>query len=559
MLLRLSIENYGLIARAEIAFARGATIFTGETGSGKTMLLGALEFALGARSDVEMVRRGAGKAIVSLGFDPEEVLRARFEADGFPLDPGEEATIVRELTDAGKSSVRVNGRAATASYVREIAGGIAEIVGQHEAQRLLSPAYQLELLDRFGGAEAADALIATATAYERATALGARLERLQGDERRALRESEDARFALDEIEAVQPHLGEDVRLTERRRYLDNVERIAGALRGAHDALSGDDGANASLGIASSALGGIAEIDETLAAMAAQAGALQSQANDLAQSLARALEDTEFDAPELETIVARLDALDRLKRKYGGSIEALLESAERARSVADDYERRDERIVEIRRELEAADRALQAAASDLTRIRQTSAERLGRRVVEEFADLALTSGRFDVTFEALERIGPAGAERIDFAFAASAGEPLRPLTRVASGGELSRLLLATIVALAEARERVALVFDEIDAGIGGATATAVGARLGALARDTQVVCVTHLAQIAAWAERHYVLEKAETKVAATIALREVDGDGDRAAELARMLSGQKHAVALEHARTLLASATRGLGA
>ena len=540
MLTRLEIENYGLIARAAIEFSSGATIFTGETGSGKTMILGALDFALGERASADAVRRGAPRATVTLTFEPGDVLRERLLADGYPLDADEDATIVREISDAGKSSVRVNGRAATAGYVREIGVQIAEIVGQHDAQRLLAPAYHVELLDRFGGPKAIDARDAVTATRERVTTSAQELRELHGDERRVRERYDDARFALDEIEAAAPQAGEDVRLDERRRYLDNVERIASALRASHEALGGDESsAAAALGVASAALHGVADISSELRAISDGAAALQSEATELATAIARALDTTEFDPGELETINARLDVLDRLKRKYGATIDDVLHEAARARAIVDAFDSRDERTAALAAVLREAEAALATEERRLRAIREEAAGRLKKAIAKEFSALALASARFDVSFEPIE-----------FVFAANKGEPLRPLARVASGGELSRVLLALVVVLAGAREQTALIFDEIDAGIGGATATAVGARIGELARAGQVVCVTHLAQLATWSDRHYVLEKHEKGTATTITVREIAGEESRAAELARMLSGESHEIALEHARMLL---------
>jgi DNA repair protein RecN (Recombination protein N) len=540
MITRLEIENYGLIARGAIEFSSGATIFTGETGSGKTMILGALGFVLGERASADVVRRGVARAAVTLAFDPSDALRERLTAEGYELDSGEEATIVREMSDAGKSSVRLNGRATTAGYVREIGAEIAEIVGQHDAQRLLAPAYHVELLDRFGGPPAIAARDAAAASRDRVDAYARELRALEGDERRAQERYADARFVVEEIEGAAPEPGEDERLTERRRYLDSVERIAAALRSAHDALGGEDAsATGALGVASTALRGIADISAELQAMADGAAALQSETTELATQLARELDATEFNASELETINARLDVLDRLKRKHGGTIEAVLAAAGEARKILEAFESRNERAAELATRLREAETALAIDEARLRAIREEAAARLRTAMQSELGALALGSARFDVSFEPIE-----------FVFAANAGEPLRPLARAASGGELSRVLLALIVSLAGARERTPLIFDEIDTGIGGVTATAVGARIGRLASEGQVVCVTHLAQLATWSDRHYVLEKHEARGSTTISVREISGEEARAAELARMLSGESHEVALEHARMLL---------
>ncbi len=348
MLRRLEIENYGLIERAKIHFAQGATMFTGETGSGKTMILGALAFALGARASADVVRRNARKAIVTLAFEPDDAFAAVLNDAGFELDPGEEATIVREMSDAGKSSVRVNGRASTASYVREAGYRIAEIVGQHEAQRLLVPAYHLELLDRFGGSDAAPAREAVAATHLRLVNATRAYDAVQGDEKKALELYEEACYALEEIENAAPQPEEDVHLTQRRRYLDNVEKIAESLRAGHEALAADEtSASAAFGMAVTALDGLAPISAHFGEMASQARALQSETTDLATTIARELEATEFDPGELETINARLDVLDRLKRKHGGTLAAVSQAAERARTIRDEFESRDERMAALR--------------------------------------------------------------------------------------------------------------------------------------------------------------------------------------------------------------------
>jgi DNA repair protein RecN (Recombination protein N) len=295
-------------------------------------------------------------------------------------------------------------------------------------------------------------------------------------------------------------------------------------------------------------------------MAEQAAALQSQANDVASSVAAAAETGELDPGELDAVNARLELIGELKRKYGGSIEGVLAHAEASRAATGAYEGRDRRIAELVAREDAARRDLETAAAHLTTMRKRSATALTKRVGGELGDLALGSGRFGVAFEPLDRIGPDGAERLEFQFSANAGEPLRPLARIASGGELSRMLLALVVALSHARDAsTALVFDEIDAGVGGTTGAAVGARLGRLAGDGQVICVTHLAQLATWADRHYVLEKSERAGTTTISVREISGDAERETELARMLSGETHEAALKHARALLQDRRRARSA
>lgn len=551
MLRELEIVDYGLIARAAISFARGATMFTGETGSGKTMLLGALGFAFGDRAGADAVRVGAEKARVTLTFAPDDGLRARLCDDGFELDPDEDASIVRELSATGRSSVRVNGRPATAAYVREIGAAIAEIVGQHDAQRLLSSTFHLALVDRCAGEAGLDAGATFAAAYRRASVAREALDRVRSEERDVERMRAQAQTVHDEIGAVAPTAGEDVRLGERRSVLEGAERIQLALATAHDALGADDrSAVAALGEATRSLGGVAGLAASFAGLAERAGSLQSEATELAAEVMRELEALECEPSELERINARLSDIERLQRRYGGSLDAVLAAAAEAHAQLDDFAARDARTTEFALASAQADEALSVAARALTDARGAAGRALEAAVAAELGEIALGSARFAVAFEALDMIGAHGAERVVFSFAANPGQPLRPLARVASGGELARLLLALVVARAESSDPVALVFDEIDAGIGGATAAAVGARIGRLARASQVVCITHLAQIATWAERHYVLDKLEADGSTTIAVRPLDDPGARETEIARMLSGESHAAALQHARALL---------
>ncbi len=559
---RLEIEDFGLIARASVEFAEGLTSFTGETGSGKTMLVGALAFVLGERSSPDVVRGGAARARVTLEIDADDALRERLALEGFESEPGEPAIFVREVQASGKSSARINGRPATAAQLREAGEWFVDLVGQHEQQRLLAHGYQLELLDRFAGEAASGERVALGTAYARAGTLARELAELRESVGRGLADLEFARFAVAEIDDAKLELGEDVRLRERRDFLANAERIAGALAQAHEALSGGGSplnagsAGEALGAAATALAGVARYGDELARLAEVVAALQSDATDAAIAISRAAEATEFDASEFDSIGERLDLLERLKKKYGGSLEAVGQSRAQFAAAVERYASRDERQAEVESSLAAARADLERHAKSLSDLRARAARRLERAVAEELRELAMPAARFEVALERAEEIGPQGHERVEFALAPNPGEPLRPLVRAASGGELSRVLLALVVVLADKRERTALVFDEIDAGVGGATARAVGRRLGALARNAQVVCVTHLAQIASWADRHYALRKRERAGATTIEVVELSDRSAVLDELARMMGGKVHDVAVEHAETLLRDAHKG---
>jgi len=551
-LLRLTIENIGLIARAEVTFAAGLTVVTGETGSGKTMLLDALGLALGERADPASVRTGSEGARVVLEIVPDDALRVRLASEGFALADDDDVIVQRDLNSGGRSQGRINGVPASASQLRALIGSLVDIVSQHEAQRLLTPAYALDLLDRFSGDEALalrDDVRELHAALRRARE---RLAALRDDDGRAAARAEFSRFAVNEIDAAQVAAeDEDERLRERRDVLANAERIVAALGAASDALGAESGAVDALGSAEAALLGIARFGERFTELAAAASALQSDANEFAARLARERESVELDPAELDAVSARLDALDRLKKKYGGSLAAVLAERETLASELLDVEDRDARVAEAEREIAALETTLAARAASLSKLRAKAADGVAAAVATELADLAMPAARLRLALHALDEIGPAGAEHVELLFAANPGEAERPLAKVASGGELSRVLLAVVVVLADRRDRTALVFDEIDAGIGGATATAVGVRLARLARSAQVVCVTHLAQIASYGDAHLVLRKHVAGGTTTIDAAEL-GDAQRPAEIARMLAGEERGVALAHAVELLAA-------
>jgi DNA repair protein RecN (Recombination protein N) len=553
-LLRLTLEDVGLIARAELELDGGLTVVTGETGSGKTMLLDGLRLALGERAESDVVRAGAERARATLEIAPDPALRERLAAGGFMLADDDDLIVQREVLAAGRSQGRINGVPASASQLRELAGALVDVVSQHEAQRLLAPAYALDLLDRGAGDDALALRAQIARLHAELRAAEVRLAALRDADGRALARAEFARFALAEIDAARFEDDEDERLREQRDLLANAERILAALGIASGALEDDGGATDALGATGTALAGLGRLSPRFAELADAAAALQAEANELAARLARERDAVELDPAELETVGARLDALDRLKKKYGGTLAAVRAEREAFALEIADVDERDARVTAAERDVVALARELADRAAELSVLRRAAAEAIGGAVDAELAALAMPAARLRIALDPLPSIGPAGAERAELRFAANPGEPERPLARVASGGELSRVLLALIVVLAERRERTALVFDEIDAGIGGATASAVGERLARLAQTGQVVCVTHMAQIASFGARHAVLRKRVVGTTTTIEAAMLD-EAARRSEIARMLSGAERGVALEHAAELLAARRR----
>jgi DNA repair protein RecN (Recombination protein N) len=552
-LLRLTIEGIGLIRRAEVAFGAGFTAVTGETGSGKSMLLGALDIALGGRVERELVH--GERARVTLELEPSDAVRAALADAGIALEPDDDMVIVREANAAGRSSARVNGVAVSASQLRGFGAQLVAVVGQGDAQRLLEPGFARDALDAFGGAPARRLRERVRAACEERRALRAEHDALRAGTERALAERDFARFACDEIDAAALEPDEDARLRERRDLLANAEHIALALGGVRAALDDENGAVDALGAAAHGLAGLARYGAAFAPLADAAAGLQAEANELAAAVARAADDVERDPQALEGVVARLAAIDALKKKYGGSLEAIGAARERFATLIEAEGTRDERLVAIVTRLDALDASLASDARALHEVRATAARACEERVARELQALAMPAARFAITLDALDEIAPQGADRVEFTFSANPGEPDRPLARVASGGERSRVLLALVVALGDRDGARTFVFDEVDAGIGGATAVAVGARLHELAGVAQVLCVTHLAQIASYADTHVALRKCEDGSATWIEVVPMQAEDDRLAEIARMLSGETTGISLEHAATLVAS-TRG---
>lgn len=555
-LLRLTIDNVGLIAHAQVEFGDTFTAFTGETGSGKTMLLGALDAALGGRVERELIR--GDRLRVALEIAADDALRELLVTMGIELAADDDVVIVREVSAAGRSQARINGVAVSASQLRTIAGYVVDAVGQGEAHRLLEPGFARDLLDRFAGEAALVLRERLRERYDVRRGLREERDALRDGGDRALAEREFARFAAGEIEAAALEENEDDRLRERRDVLGNAERIASALGGARAALEDERGAVDALGDATHALSGIARFGAAFEALLQTAGALQADANALAAEIARALDDVELDPNELEIVTARLDAIETLKKKYGPTIPAILAARERFAATLESDAGRDERLAAIERELATLDAGIAADAAALHAERARAIPVCEERVAGELHALAMPAARFVVALEALDDIAAHGADRVEFRFSANPGEPERPLARIASGGERSRVLLALVVVLADRRDARTFVFDEIDAGIGGATAVAVGARLQRLAGVAQVLCVTHLAQIASWAETHYALRKYGDAEATTIDVVPLGAEEDRLAEIARMLSGDTKRISLEHAATLVASTRNGGG-
>jgi DNA repair protein RecN (Recombination protein N) len=558
MLTGLSIRDVVLIERLDLELGPGLTVLTGETGAGKSILLDALGLALGGRAERELVRRGAERALVAASFAPpaDHPARRLLAEQGFaPADgPAGEIWLRRSLTADGKSRAFLDDAPVANQLLRRLGESLVAVHGQHDTHGLLDPAVQRAVLDAFAGAEGAAA--ATRAAWQAWRTAEARRRELAEAAERAERDAEELRQRVAELEALAPQPGEEGRLAEARARLQGRERLLAALQ---EGLGGAEAARERLAQAARRLERVrtlaeSELAPALAALERAQVELDEAENGL-EALQRGLVTNE---DSLESIETRLFALRAAARKHRVPVEGLTDLLEASRAELARLEDRSVELAGAEREVAAAEAAFRAAAARLSGLRAAAAEQLALAVSSELAPLRLERARFEVALEPLPEAdwGPEGAERVSFRVATNPGQPPGPLAKIASGGELSRLMLALEVVLARLDPTPTLVFDEIDAGIGGATADAVGERLARLGRDRQVLVVTHAPQVAARADRHLLVRKRIEAGAAWVEVEEL-GPAERRQEIARMLAGAEVTEAARAAaQSLLELAGRG---
>ena len=559
MLLELRVENLLLIERAELRLEPGLNVITGETGAGKTVLAHALDLLLGGKARPGIVRPGAPEAYVEGVFSlPDGLLDGDALADlreRLP-DGADEIVLGRRVGAEGRTRAFVQGRSASAADLRELGGRLLSFYGQHEHRKLTLGSAQLGILDAFCGAEHAELRERYAECHGRVRALRGALEELRARAGARDRDRDLLAFELDEIDSLNPSVDEEESLTVERGRLRQLDGLRAAAGGGAEAIAPEDGVTTgvavALGEAERLADAVAGADPQLDALAERLRALRIEADDLGAELRSYAGGLEAEPGRLEEVETRLEQYDRLRRKHGGTVEAVLAHAEHCRAELARIDHADDDATRIEAELEAAAAEERELAGELSAARAAAAPELSERVLEELAQLAMDGAEFSVELQPRDELGPAGAERAEFMIAPNPGVPAMPLRETASGGETSRAMLALLTA-AGASGSTTLVFDEVDAGIGGQTARAVGERLRALAGDRQIVCITHLPQIASLARRHFRIEKsAEGDLARTSveALAETDVVG----ELCRMLGADtSDAGARRHAEELLAAA------
>jgi DNA repair protein RecN (Recombination protein N) len=565
MLAELRITDLGVINEATLDLDPGLTVVTGETGAGKTMIVSGIALLLGGRADAGAVRTGADRARVEGVFrltgDAAAIRDAVAEAGGRIEE--DELLVARHLTAAGRSRAYLGGAQVPAASCGDLVAELVTVHGQSEQIRLGRSDRQREILDRFAGPKLLTLLASYGADWAERRRTVAELDELRRNARQRAREIDLLRFGLEEIAAVEPQPGEDDALTAEASRLQAADDLRIAATTALVAIAGDedDPNPAAAGDALSAVGVARKAAEQLAGLDADAAGLSQRIaevgyllGDLAGDLSRYLAGLESSPGRLEEIAARRSQLAQLTRKYGSSVDEVIAWGVDAALQLTELETGDERIDELQARLDELDARLAEQAARITELRSTAARKLSKRVLAELAALAMPHARLEFSITPTEP-GPYGRDQVELLFSANPGTEPRNLARVASGGELSRVRLALEVVLAGDDAGGTFVFDEVDAGVGGKVAVEIGRRLAALARHSQVIVVTHLAQVAAFADRHYVVAKADDGQVTTSGVSRVT-DADRAAELARMMAGlDKTESAIAHAEELLDLASR----
>ena len=560
MLLELRVENLLLIERAELRLGPGLTVLTGETGAGKTVLAHALDLLLGGRPRAGIVRPGASEAYVEGVFalpdglldDPELAeLRERLP------DGEKEIVLGRRVAAEGRSRAFVSGRSAGAADLRELGGRLVAFYGQHEHRRLTLASQQLEILDGFCGPAHLRGRDELARVHARVRERERELEALRARVGAGERERDLLAYELEEIEAVGPDPEGDVTLRVERERLGRLDALRAAAASAAEALASESGEGLDVGhaLAQSAaqVEEVSDVDPQLDELAERLRALRIEAADLGGELRRYVDELADEPGRLEQVEERLDSVDRLVRKHGGTVESVLAHADRCRAELAGLEHAGEAIEEVEASLRALVDEEGELAGRLGEVRRRAAPRLAESVMGELSELGMEGATFSVELERREQRTSVGDERVELTIAPNAGVAAAPLREIASGGELSRTMLALMSVANEGEAAGTLVFDEVDAGIGGQTARAVGRKLGALAAQRQVLCITHLPQIASLADRHFRIEKRAGGALAQTAVEQLTGAAVLD-ELCRMLGGDSSDDgARRHAQELLAAA------
>ena len=535
MLVLLHIENIAVIEEADIEFLPGFNGLTGETGAGKSIVIDALGAVLGQRTSRDLIRTGAEKAFVSAQFMGISEKLPVLKEQGIELEEGGGLLLQREICADGKNVCRVNGRPVGVVQLREIGASLLNIHGQHDGQKLLDEEQHGVFLDRFGHTDAL--LEAFAARFDAMSDLKREIRSLQMDEAEKARRVDSLKFQINELERAQLTLGEEEELKSRRNILRNSEKFISAVEGADFYLNGGDsslGAVAQIREAESALNGAKNFGDTFAELSKRLESVRCEVYDLAETIRDMRCEFDFSPMELDAVEERLDLLYRLGKKYGATTEDMLAYLEKCQNELSAIEYADDTILQLEMKLSKAETKARAAAKELSEARKAAAEVLEKLILQELHDLDMTKVRFSICIEEKE-MDRSGCDQVSFLMSANVGEDLKPIHKIASGGELARIMLALKNVLSEQDEVTTLVFDEVDTGVSGRAAQKVAEKLARISRKKQVLCITHLPQLAAMADTHFSVEKGERN-GRTYTQVVCMNDEERKRELARITGG-----------------------
>ncbi len=558
MLSLLHIENIAVIESADIQFDQGFNTLTGETGAGKSIVVDAIGAVIGGRTSRDLIRTGAKSALVNALFTALPDL-PWFTENGLTPDEDGNLMIQREIQPDGRNVCRLNGRPITVAQLRTLGRQLLNIHGQHDGQQLLDESCHLDYLDSFGGT--APQLEEYRNAFHAFNAIRREMSALEMDEAEKARRIDSLTFQIGELERAELRPGEDEELTQRRELLRNAGKLIDAVERAHFALSGDEsqeGAASLIEEAEDAMVTAGDMSPQAAALAAQLSELRANADDLAEQVRDLRGEFDFEPGELDEIESRLDVIYRLKKKYGSTVEEMLDYLERSRRELDDIQYSTDTLARLEKRRDKALKEAQKKAQLLSQARVQAGEALQNRIQTELAQLDMPKVRFQAEFQPKGGefgLDETGMDEVQFLMSANVGEDLKPIQKIASGGELARIMLALKNVLAENDQVGTLVFDEVDTGVSGRAAQKVAEKLADVARSKQVLCVTHLPQLAAMADTHFSVEKGERKGRTFTQVETLDRQR-RKEELARLTSGEHVTVAsLESAGELLDAAER----
>ena len=558
MLVKLTIKNGALIEHAEIEFSQGLNVLSGETGAGKSVILDSVNFVLGAKADRAMIRYGETECMVKAEFSVSETSKAVAALHEMDIDTDGEIIISRKFSENGKNTIKVNGNTVTVSMLRQVTDSLVDVHGQSEHFFLLKESNQLKTLDAVIGKELLPLKEELSMLLREKRRIEEQISMLGGDEKERGRRLDILRFQIDEIQAVDLKEGEEEELIAKRNKINNLEKIISAVQGAVSALSEERGVLDGLRIASRSISAISRLDDSYSSVCDRLETLAIDAEDIAETLNDLGNELYFDENEAAETEARLDDIRSLKRKYGANKE---EIDEYYGKICDEYDLLSDcegQYAILTEQKAKTEKKIYEICKKITAIRKTQGKAFCGRVTDELKTLNIASAQFDIDFkeyteEDICRANTSGLDDICFMFSANAGEPMKSLGKIISGGEMSRFMLAIKTQLSDMNQICTYIFDEIDAGISGKTAKVVGEKLARIAKNTQIIAVSHLAQIAVMSDSEFLIEKQETNGKTLTEVKALDSQAKKT-EIVRLLGGnEKDEYAFKHAEELLKQA------